>query len=519
MKIPWSPKPRRHCNGRSIFNTMTVDIGPRVKGMRPRRSLRELCGGIFQPSRPGSRGIALVVENINILIVDDVPLNLLLMEKTLERPGLNLVTAQSGAEALKIVQEHDLALVLLDVQMPEMDGIEVARRIRTNGKTKHLPIILVTAASEEDRNVFEGYEAGAVDIIFKPIVPEILISKVGIFCDLHRQRRLIASQMEEIREQNAAMENEIAERKAVEEELEESVVRYRVLIEMSPEAVAVLVEEKVVFINTSVLNLLRYHAREDVLGRSLIDFVEPSFKEAVAAHLEQIERQGGQGEALEATFQCMDGQSVKVSIQAACIVYQGEVAVQISMQDITERKALEEELRNLSRLDSLTEIANRRAFDEWLEREWCRAKRGGASLSLILADIDMFKHYNDHYGHQAGDECLKAVAKALADVARRPIDLTARYGGEEFAIILPDTTVEGAVCVAENVAVSIDALQIEHAASSVADVVTISMGLASVVPEGDATIGTLIAKADKALYEAKRAGRNQVNICADPIKA
>ncbi len=146
------------------------------------------------------------VERTNILIVDDRPENLLALESLLENPSLNIIKANSGNEALGLVLEHDFALVLLDVQMPEMDGFETAELMRSSQKTKHIPIIFVTAISKEQQHIFKGYEAGAVDYLFKPLDPHILQSKVKIFLDLHRQRMSLEKTNKKILEQQKQLE-------------------------------------------------------------------------------------------------------------------------------------------------------------------------------------------------------------------------------------------------------------------------------------------------------------------------
>ncbi len=174
--------------------------------------------------------------------------------------------------------------------------------------------------------------------------------------------------------------------------------------------------------------------------------------------------------------------------------------------ELREAKA---KLERISITDSLTGLANRRRFDAYLEREYRRAVRQGTALTLVMLDIDQFKEYNDHYGHPAGDACLKQVADALGDVVHRPADLAARYGGEEFALVLPDTA-DGTE-VAESCRQVIEALRIRHEASTVAEVVTISVGIAVLTPETwHQNLTDLLHRADEALYEAKESGRNQV---------
>jgi len=175
--------------------------------------------------------------------------------------------------------------------------------------------------------------------------------------------------------------------------------------------------------------------------------------------------------------------------------------------------ALEEanaKLERLSFLDGLTNIANRRRFDEFLHIEWRRAAREAAPLSVILADIDFFKAYNDTYGHEAGDEILKKVAGALAATVNRPADLVARYGGEEFVVALPGTDAAGALVLAERLRAAVEALAVAHSTSRAAAHVTISVGVATTVPERGAALEALVAAADLALYQAKHDGRNRV---------
>ena len=195
-----------------------------------------------------------------------------------------------------------------------------------------------------------------------------------------------------------------------------------------------------------------------------------------------------------------------------CLVQIGDVSMSVSRERKLREMAVELESQTL--VDGLTGIANRRRFDLHLEGEFRRARRNVSPLSLLMIDVDDFKAYNDSYGHQRGDACLARIAAALDAVPHRPRDLVARYGGEEFAVVLPDTDVEGALQVAEAMRTAIAALLLEHAHAGNARHVTASFGVSTLTPGQESTTGALIHGADRALYQAKRAGRNCVMVHA-----
>ena len=167
-------------------------------------------------------------------------------------------------------------------------------------------------------------------------------------------------------------------------------------------------------------------------------------------------------------------------------------------------------LANMAFVDGLTGIPNRRRLDDSLTLEWRRALRSHQSLGLMMIDIDHFKLYNDNYGHDAGDACLKAVATAMHEQVVRAGDLMARYGGEEFVGLMPNTDIKGAVAFAENMARSVAALEIPHAHSLVSDQITLSIGVNAIVPTDNDDIQSFMKTADNALYKAKENGRNRV---------
>lgn len=213
-----------------------------------------------------------------------------------------------------------------------------------------------------------------------------------------------------------------------------------------------------------------------------------------------------------------DGSYVWIRDVVHVVRRQGEVEALIGfMFDISERKRSEQELHQLrdklealSLCDGLTGIANRRMLDRALTREWANAIRTGRPISVILADIDFFKQYNDQYGHLAGDECLKKVAALLGQCAARPHDVVARYGGEEFVLVLPNTDINAAREVAERCHQSVLEARMPHEGSVTGPWVSLSIGITSMTPEDGAPIAPFLDAVDKAMYRAKQAGRNRV---------
>lgn len=194
----------------------------------------------------------------------------------------------------------------------------------------------------------------------------------------------------------------------------------------------------------------------------------------------------------------------QLATQVAIAIQQAELYNQLTIAN--------QELERLAHLDGLTQLANRRRFDEYFHQEWQRQKRENQPISLILCDVDYFKLYNDCYGHPAGDECLKKVAIALRQSARRPADLVTRYGGEEFAVILPNTPIRGAMQVGESICTAIHQLNIEHQRSPIVKRITLSLGIACRIPTAEITPTQLLEAADTALYQAKQQGRDRMMI-------
>lgn len=298
-------------------------------------------------------------KRFRLLIVDDQPINIHTLHQVFHADH-ELFMATSGRQALDFCLNNPLPdLILLDVMMPDMDGLEVCRKLKADPLTEAIPIIFVTAQTEPEEQT-AALEAGGVDFITKPICPAVVRARVRTHLTLKMQSDLLRAQ---------------------------------------------------------------------------------------------------------------------------------------------------------ALTDGLTGVANRRRFDDALQLEWRRCLRRRAPLAVLMIDIDHFKQFNDCYGHQAGDRCLRAVGEALQASFRRPYDLVARYGGEEFVCLMPECSLTDARTMAEEAVLAVRRLAIPHERSPTAPVVTISAGIATCVPgEPGEAPERLMQRADAALYEAKRQGRNRVAV-------
>lgn len=245
----------------------------------------------------------------------------------------------------------------------------------------------------------------------------------------------------------------------------------------------------------------------------VFNYIKPLMtqKACLQCHEEQGYQEGDIRGGISVSFPIVDQETSSLIFSHLLILFAGVFLFAGFGNKIVQ---LTETLKKQSNIDGLTQVANRKYFDETLSREWLRSRRMKTSLSLIMCDIDSFKLYNDAYGHQVGDSCLKRVAQTLQAAGSRPADFVARYGGEEFVVILPETAPEGAQVVAELMQAAVENLQIPHRDSSISDYVTVSFGVASM---GDyvSTKKQLIERADKALYYSKENGKNIVTHADD----
>ena len=330
-------------------------------------------------------------KKMAILIVDDIPVNLMLLEEMLQQEGYtDIYCVKSGKEALELLatteeidaEEKKIDLILMDVMMPGMDGIETCQRIKAQDGFRDIPVIMVTVR-DDDEALAQAFAMGATDYIIKPVKEIELLARVRAALKLKR---------------------ETDRRKAREQEL----------VELT--------------------------GKLDTMNRRLMQMVPR---------------------------------------------------------------------------DSLTEVGNRRYFDEILVREWNRARRESVPLSLFMVDLDDFKKFNENHGRDKGDECLRKVADALSCVLKRAGDTVVRYGGEEFAAILTNTPTGGALAVAHQFMGQLVALDIKSPGAGNNGILTVSIGLATAEPFRGSDMQSLITAADGARYLAKAEGGNRIKVALD----
>ncbi len=252
------------------------------------------------------------------------------------------------------------------------------------------------------------------------------------------------------------------------------------------------------------------YTKEDLVGKHLASFVSELPYDVTLR--QYMESRGGNDGLIDGYHRHRDGSRIPMETNARLIELDSRSYVVAIARDITDRKRLEDELRQLSTEDSLTSVYNRRYFDDMLDQEWRRMMRVKHSLGLLMIDVDYFKHFNDTYGHVGGDACLRQIATEMKNQMRRAGDIIARYGGEEFAVILPETDIETAEALGNTLQESIKNLRLEHVGIGDEHIVTVSVGVATLIPTASHTSLKLLTLSDKALYAAKASGRNRVHV-------
>lgn len=467
----------------------------------------------------------------DILVVDDQPENLHLLSSLLRQVGYNVRQSLNAEMALTSVRVKLPDLILLDVRMPGMSGYELCRHLKTCENTSKIPIIFLSALNDIE-SIMEGFKAGGVDYITKPFHNSEVLIRVNTQLRIYHLHKQLELQNKFLQEQIRLSQIYLQDFQAAEATsklLEKAIAATQngVIITDAQQP-----DNPIIYVNCGFEKLTGYPAHE-VLGCNC-RFLQGNERDQPA--LNDVRRAIAEAEECRVILKNYrrDGTMFWNELFISPVINeQGEVTNFIGIQtDVTERKKYEEalersrialkrtnqELQRLALYDDLTQVANRRRFNEYLAYSWHRCSIEQEPIALILCDLDYFKPYNDTFGHQAGDDCLHKIARAISGAIQRSADLVARYGGEEFAIILPNTPINGAVKVAERIRKQVENHRVPHPGSQSSDYVTVSLGVACKIPHSELSVDSLIAEADEALYQAKNQGRNCTVIAEFPSR-
>jgi len=438
-----------------------------------------------------------------VLIVDDSQTNLTLLDHMLSEEGCEIVQARSGIEAIEQVRNNDFALILLDIQMPGMNGYDTALRIKDQDRGRHVPIIFITAIFQDEENVRQGYETGAVDYLFRPVDVLLLKSKVQAFL--------------KINEQQVRLQREIEQREKTEQALRQAEEKYRSIFERAVEGIfQSKLDGTLIEANPALVRLFGYDSAAEMAGVEKLRDVLMADEDERRTYLELLRRDGFVAN-FEFRGRRKNGEIIWCSESSRLVTLYGGAGEYIEgvLEDITKRKHSELALKHLATVDSLTGVPNRHIFFDRLELAVASAKRYGTRPAVLFVDLNEFKDVNDTLGHQAGDELLRMVAGRLHKRIREA-DTLARLGGDEFGILLSDVENEaGALLVANNLlSVLTDPFTIAGKQVNVGATIGISF-----YPEDGKDGVTLVSRADAAMYGVKKNCKTNIGTfrqCGEP---
>ncbi len=482
----------------------------------------------------------------DLLVIDDTLANLRLLVNLLRENGYKVRAVSNGYEALETIQKSPPDLILLDILMPDLSGYEVCKRLKEDVNTQDIPIIFLSALSDGLDKV-KAFSVGGSDYITKPFQVEEVLARVKNQLTIQWHKKQLQLEILEREQAQEALRVQYQREQAlnrvirsIRNSLELSTVfstavneigqllqadwvaivqhfsqhrSWQPIVEYFPNSdLAKLVNAKLSsprYLLTERLKLLQTFCVED--PQEIIDEFNQDLVEQYPRIWLQIPVYSDG--KVWGSLSIVRHRSIpwsETDVELAVVVTD-QLAIAIGQSQLYQQlHQVNQELEHLANLDGLTQVANRRRFDRVLEQEWLRLRREKLPLSLILADIDYFKLYNDTYGHLAGDDCLRQIAQTIHQTLKRPADLVARYGGEEFVVILPNTSLPGALQVAEHIRQAVYNLQLTHQASPGTGVITLSLGVSSLIPPINEEPQILIQKADQALYKAKKQGKNIV---------
>ena len=419
-------------------------------------------------------------EALEILVVDDQEDNLAEMQELLEALGKTVRCVDSGIKALASLSTGKIGLVLLDVQMPGMDGFEVARRMRADANTRFTPIIFISGLRQTDAVLDQGYAAGAVDFMTKPVHPTLLLHKARVLLELdHCRRGLLhtSAQLERERAFNAS------------------------ILDNTAEGILVIDDNgRIRFANPAIARMLGCSSVE-LQGMELIAWIEAPHEDnwQNSVWMDHMTR----GESLrlhDASLRSRDGKSIPVAVSCSPLPG-GQQAMTLLALDMSAVRELYRKLEVMTITDALTGLLNRRGFIHSLQAAISRTQRTGRLSALLFLDLDGFKQINDKFGHDRGDEALRWVSSQL-QMCLRPYDQLARIGGDEFTVIIEG--VDGR----DDIAAVAEKLVRQVSADQERFALGVSIGIACLPESGD-NVEEIMRAADTAMYEAKHRGKGQ----------
>ena len=448
-----------------------------------------------------------------ILVVDDVPANVKLLEARLSAEYFDVLTASSGTEALQICQRAECDIILLDVMMPDMDGFEVCRRLKSSPATHFIPVVMVTALDSAADRV-RGLEAGADDFLTKPVSDIVLIARV-------RSLTRLKMMTDELR-MRALTSIEIGVQAPERSAVADTGKGGRVLLvddrPASYERIApLLAAEHAVDVETTAAEAV-FHAADGNYDLLIVSLDLENFDGLrLCSQVRSLERTRHVPilaiADVENNTRLLRGLEIGVNDYLPRPVDKNELLARVRTQ--IRKRRYTDDLRDnvqhsieMSITDALTGLHNRRYMETHLATLAEQASSRGKPLALMMLDIDYFKSINDGYGHDAGDDVLREFATRIRK-SIRGIDLACRYGGEEFVVVMPDTEVGVATMVAERLRRRVAAEPFAICQNTRTVQATISIGIAAIQSCEDKP-ADIVKRADQALYRAKRAGRNRV---------
>ena len=499
-----------------------------------------------------------IAHNNSILIIDYIAGNIVTLEKSLTDFGYQVLVAEDIKKAIAIAEEADIDFILWDFTLLESIGVKCYYLFKKKLINKDVPIVLMTTRRAKMDKI-RGWKSGKVDYIEKPINLPKLLAKIDTHLTIKRLHRQLANEVK-----NKQIIRNITNRICQSLDLDfifqttiEKIIKVLkcdrlTIVSLENEGMSVKAQS-VAQKTTGKLprkldfnycnTLIKQHQNCPKIEVRVVKTVDEANNIAgkVEAQLsapillKKAHRNPNQDNSLwgwliveqasPRQWQLEEIDLIRSLTAQLSVPLRQNLLYQQLKQDKQQleivNKELEstnEDLKELTLLDSLTKIFNRRYFEQHLHQEWRRLQRNAPShLSLIICDVDCFKIYNDTYGHKQGDKCLQKLATTLSQVLKRPADILARYGGEEFAVVLPDTDETGAVKIAESMRKAVEDLKLSHLNSNVASIVTVSLGVASIVFETQNTPDLLVEAADQALYQAKSRGRNCLGVYQDDV--